>query len=174
MDYFKQINEYPNSFSGANALLRLTEGIGFRYYWGTENISESDLSFTPGNENRSIHETLNHILYMAIFVANSLEGKQTSFPEPSGTLPFSELREETLNKLLQIRSLLASSTDKDLEAKMLKIAANGSSFETAVWHLINGPMLDMGYHLGQLVMMRRSNGNPIDPKVEPFFCKKME
>ena len=174
MEFFKEINEYPDAFSGANALQRLTEGLGFRYYWGTEDLSESDLSYAAGNDNRNMYETLDHIRYMAVFIANTLEGKQTSFPEPTSGLPFPELRKETLDKLILIRNLFASTTDEDLAAQKIKILANGNSLETAIWHLINGPVLDLGYHIGQIIMMRRSNGNPINPKVQPFFCKKME
>lgn len=174
MENFKEINEYPASLTVANTLLRMIDGIGFRYYWGTQGISESDLSFSPGNEGRTMHETLHHIHYMCLFIANSLEGKVTSFPEPASSTPFPDVREETLGTLNQIRTLLTSSADEDLEVKNLKIAANGNSFETPIWHLINGPILDMSNHLGQLIMMRRANGNPIDARVQPFFCKIME
>ncbi|MBX2818682.1 MAG: hypothetical protein KTR29_03345 [Rhodothermaceae bacterium] len=173
MEDFKEINEYPNSFSGTTTLVRLTEGIGFRYSWGTEGITDSDLSYTPGNESRTMKETLDHIRYLALFIANSLEGERTTFPEPASELSFTEIKKDTLGKLNQIRSFLASTTDEELAGKQIKIAVDGASFETPIWHLINGPFLDMGYHVGQLIMMRRSNGNPIDPAVEPFFCKKM-
>ena len=174
MDTFKELNGYPNSVTGTNVLLRLIEGIGFRYYWGTEGLTESDLSFVPGNDGRTIYETLDHIAYMATFVANILEGQPTSFPEPANGLSFSALRKETLGKLVQIRTLLASSTDQDFGSKKVLGTVDGHPFEVAIWHLINGPILDVGHHVGQLTMMRRSSGNPIDPKADPFIGKRME
>lgn len=174
METFKVIEQYPDSFTASNSIARIADGLGFRYYWGTEGLSESDLSFSTGNEGRTIYETLDHILYMTTFISNSLEGEQTTFPEPKSGLSFSELREETLNKLSHIRTLLANVKDEDLGSTNLKIEAQGNSFEMPFWNLLNGPLIDLAHHVGQITMMRRSNGNPINPKINPFFCKMMD
>jgi len=40
--------------------------------------------------------------------------------------------------------------------------------------MLNGMISDCIYHTGQIVLMRRSNGNPIDPNVNVFIGKNRE
>ena len=173
MQQFKELNGYPTSMSATTALSRLTEGIGFRYYWGTEGLTDADVSYSPGNEGRTVYETTDHIYYMAIFVANTLEGKPTSFPESASGLEYAALRNATLEKLSQIRALLDANKDQDLGENKVTGTVAGNPFDAPIWHLINGPVLDLGHHIGQLIMLRRLSGNPIDPNVQPFMGKNM-
>lgn len=174
MNDFKDITAYPASYSGATAMLRLLDGIGFRYYWGTEGLTKSDMSLQHCDDGRTIYQTLDHVRYMATFTANVLAGKPTSFPEQPSGLSFAEIRSETLDKLGQIRTHWAATTDQDLGVKKVTGTVNGDAFEAPIWHLFNGPLLDLGHHIGQIWMIRRLNGNPIDSNVEPFFGRRME
>lgn len=173
MENFKEITIQPDSFSAANVLQRLIDGVGFRYYWGTDGLTDSDIAYDPGNDNRTMYQTLEHLHYMTTFIRNILTDKPTVFPEPASGLKFSELRAETMNKLNEIKDALASTNDKDFESKKILGVVNGDHMEFNIWQLINGPMLDVGYHLGQVIAFRRANGNPIAAGVEPFFGKKM-
>ena len=39
------------------------------------------------------------------------------------------------------------------------------------WHVINGPISDALYHVGQLVSFRRTTGNPLNSNVNVFMGK---
>ena len=43
--------------------------------------------------------------------------------------------------------------------------------EIPFWNQVNGPISDAIWHCGQLVVYRRSTGNPINPKVNHFSGK---
>ena len=43
--------------------------------------------------------------------------------------------------------------------------------EIPFWNLVNGPIADAIWHCGQLVIYRRTTGNPINPKVNHFLGK---
>ena len=42
------------------------------------------------------------------------------------------------------------------------------------WNIINGPISDALWHCGQVVMLRRSSGNPFNSKVNLFSGKLKE
>lgn len=174
MHHFQEIAQQPATFTGTNSLVRIIDGAGFRYYWATEDLSEEDLNYSPGNEGRNLLQTLRHLDYMASFVCNTLEGKVTSFPEEENDVSFGELRQVSLNKLSRIKDLLAQCSDEDFQSKKIKCSVQGNAMEFDIWNMIHGPLVDIIYHLGQVVSFRRSSGNPIDPGVQPFMGKRME
>lgn len=173
MTHFKELSSYPDSFSGSTVLLRILDGIGFRYYWGTEDLNEKDISYTPGNGGRTLLQTLDHLYNMLDFAGNILEDKVTEFPEKPTGLGLVELREKTLHRFSEIRDRISSLTDIEIESKSVKGIVKSDPFEVSLWHLVNGPLLDVMFHLGQITSFRRTTGNPIDPGVQPFFGKKM-
>ena len=42
---FYEISNYPESYSEAEIVGRMIDGLGFRYYWATEGLTEEDLNF---------------------------------------------------------------------------------------------------------------------------------
>ena len=60
------------------------------------------------------------------------------------------------------------------ELGLLKIKFNrgGAYSEFPVWNLINGPISDAIYHVGQIVSFRRTSGNPIEKGVNVFLGEK--
>ena len=51
---FKDISEIPIKLTCTNALLRMVEGLAFRYRWATENLSEENIKFRPHPTSMSI------------------------------------------------------------------------------------------------------------------------
>ena len=41
---FSEIPDYPDSYTPGTVMGRLIDGLGFRYYWATEGLSENDLN----------------------------------------------------------------------------------------------------------------------------------
>ena len=60
------------------------------------------------------------------------------------------------------------------ELGLLKIKFNrgGVFSEFPFWNLINGPISDAIYHVGQIVSFRRTSGNPIEKGVNVFLGEK--
>lgn len=155
-DYYYQIPDYPESYTAGATSARVVDGLGFRYYWGTEGLTESDLNYRPSEGARSIEETVDHIvvlteiLYLAVneetFTGLDLEG-----------LSFTEKRDRTLENIKQASIRLKSSTAEDME-KYDILFANGTQYP--FWNLLNGPIADAINHVGQIISFRRTNNNP--------------
>jgi len=174
---YKQIPDYPSSYTGANVAARLVDGLGFRYYWATEGLRDEDLKFEPvnaGDEARTSFETLNHIYDLTVIVVNAINNTQNVAGTPKETLTFPELRKKTLDNIKYASDKLKSSTDKDL-ANYKIIFKNGDKItEYPFWNEINGPMADALWHIGQVVTFRRSSGNPFNGKVSVLQGKLRE
>lgn len=60
LSYYR-IPEAPSSMSASNVLVRLLDGLGFRYRWATEGLTEDDMGFQPCSSSMSVSELLAHI-----------------------------------------------------------------------------------------------------------------
>ena len=58
---FRSLPPGPDAVTGSAVLVRLVEGIGFRFTWATEALRETDLAFRPTPETMSIHELAHHV-----------------------------------------------------------------------------------------------------------------
>ena len=58
---FYEISNYPESYSQAEIVGRMIDGLGFRYFWATEGLTEKDLNFRLPNDSRSSIETVVHL-----------------------------------------------------------------------------------------------------------------
>ena len=60
---YRTIPDYPEEFTANTVATRLIDGLGFRYYWGTEGLRDEDLSFKPSEDARTSIETLQPVCY---------------------------------------------------------------------------------------------------------------
>jgi len=157
--YFYQIPEYPEQYTATNVAARMVDGLGFRYYWATEGLTEKDLQFKPGDSTRTSLETIEHIFQLTQILANAVNKKPTindlAAPKPG----FNELRQKTLENL-EVSSKILKSKDADLSAFPMIFKNPARTTEFPFWNLINGPIADALWHVGQIVTFRRSSGNP--------------
>jgi hypothetical protein len=56
---------------------------------------------------------------------------------------------------------------------MEKIKIDFGDTKLPFWNMINSPISDYLWHIGQVVSFRRSSGNPFNSKVEVFLGKIM-
>jgi len=65
-------------YIASSIITRLLDGLGFRFYWATEGLSEVDYSFTPGSGCRIIVELMGHIggLINWVTIISHRENKQ--------------------------------------------------------------------------------------------------
>ncbi len=173
-DFYYQIPEAPTEYTATNAVARMVDGLGFRYYWATEGLMAEDLSFKPNEEARTIEETIDHILGLSTVIINSVTNTPNIRPSQTVVRSYEEKRGKSLDNLKRASEILKKSTAKDLENfKMVFQNPNGAT-EYPFWNQINGPIEDAVWHSGQIVSLRRSAGNPFDSKVSLLRGKRKE
>lgn len=169
---FYEITEIPNEINSTNLMVRMIEGLGFRYHWATENITEKDLKYRPSKDAMSNYETIEHIYDLSNTIYNSSKSLPNIRSQKKTSMDFISLRKETLNNLKLTREVFTSFNDEDLKNVKIIFQGNSGNYEFPIWNLINGPISDAIYHTGQLVSFRRTSGNPIPKGVNVFLGAK--
>jgi len=139
----------------------MVEGLGFRYYWASEGLRTEDLAFSPTEGGRSSRETINHIFGLSGFLLSALEKEVFKDVSPEG-MTFDQVRTATFKNLEKIVNILKKSKDSDFNNYNIRFENGG---EMPFWNAVNGPISDAIYHTGQVVLMRRMSGNPINPNI---------
>lgn len=166
---YAEIPEAPENYTAGAVVSRMIDGLGFRYYWATEGITEKDLAFTPGNDGRTIEQTLKHIYGLSAVIANAAKKQPTDRTIETPDMNYEEIQRATLENFKIASELLLVAEDLSEHSIVFK-RANGES-EFPFWNNINGPIEDAVWHAGQVVVLRRSAGNPINSKVNVFLGK---
>jgi len=166
---FYEIGEYPSEYSEINVVSRMIDGLGYRYYWATESLSEKDLNYKPSDDSRSTFELVEHIYNLSIAIVKTFEGQEFDFTHDKHN--FKEYRAKTLNNLQTVKNYLKQTDDLSKLKIVLVQGENKMTFP--FWNHINGPISDAIWHSGQIVANRRASGNPINPKVNVFVGKTM-
>jgi len=172
-DYYYQIPSCPENYTAVTVAARMIDGLGFRYYWATDGLRDQDLAYRPNDQARTSLETLIHIYNLSEIIAHAVK-KEPNMDEDRPEYGFRELRDRTLENFRTASDILKKSSDKDLED--YKIIFKDKNGETVYpfWNLLNGPMADVLWHIGQVVSFRRSSGNPYDGKNNVFTGKRDE
>ncbi len=170
--YYYEIPVAPQDYSATTVVARMVDGLGFRYFWATEGLTDEDLSFKPSEDARTCFETLQHINGLTAILLNTVQQK----PNTGGggeAKSFTELREETLSNIRQASEILKQA-DILLEELPLIFQGSSSSTEYPFWNMINGPISDALWHVGQIVTFRRSSGNPLPKGVSVLSGTKRD
>lgn len=164
---FREIPPAARVFTSGTLMGRISDGVGFRFYWATAGLTEGNLSFKAGEESRTIGETVDHVYTLVLMFTNAIMEQPTTFPIEMDSLTFEEKRQKTLSFIQTASALLKMSNDADFERYNLVFQnPNGSGQKLPFWNGLNGPLEDALWHIGQVVTLRRMAGNPIDPKVD--------
>ena len=168
---YHQIPEYPENYSAGNAMGRLIDGLGFRYYWATEGLRTEDLAYRPIEGSRSVEEIIDHIYGLSLTIVNAPQSKPNVRPMGDTPQNFAEKRAATLDNFKKAAELLKAGEANAMEQYKVIFERDGNQSEYPFWNMINGPIADAIYHTGQVVTLRRVSGNPINPKVSVFNGK---
>lgn len=165
---YKEIPSYPANYTQGTVMSRMIDGLGYRYYWATENLRTSDLDFKPETLARSTFETMEHIYGLSFMILNASKNQVNERRDPV-QMTANDLRLATLYNLKSASEAMALVENLD----ELTILFEGSTGREALpfWHVLNGPLADAIYHTGQMVSFRRTSGNPMNPKVNVFMGK---
>lgn len=166
---YSLIPEAPENYTAGSVVSRMIDGLGFRYHWATKDLTEDDLNYSPGNDGRTIAQTLDHLFALSATILSSAKKEARDFTVKLPELPFAEKRKVTLKNFKTASELFLKSEDLTEHKVIFKGQKNTSEFP--FWNQINGPIEDAVWHSGQIVLLRRSAGNPINPKVSVFLGK---
>ena len=165
---YHEIPEAPINYDAASVTARMLDGLGFRYYWATEGLTQKDLAYKPSEEARTSKETMRHIYDLTTVIHNALiEAPNTGAKVPE--MDYETLRVKTLNNIKACSDILRT-TDTVANYKIV-FKKGESSTEFPFWNLINGPIADAIWHAGQLVSLRRASGNPFNSKASVLTGK---
>jgi len=164
---YHQIPEYPENYTAGTVVSRMIDGLGFRYYWATDGLRGEDLTYKPSDSNRTIEETLDHLYGLSSVIYNSAIKKINDRTQTKeAPLSYEEKRKRTLFNLKKASEIFLEV--EDLNDHLVIFKSKSGTFENPFWNQINGPIEDAVWHSGQIVLMRRASGNPIDSKVNVF------
>ena len=171
---FKSIPEASKNYESGNIVVRMIEGLGYRYYWATEGLQADDLDYKPSDSGQSTKETLEHIHGLASVLKNVSLNLSSIIPVPSQPEDLAQLRKQTLNSLEEAALNFKNKTPKELAELKVIFERGGKQSSFLFWNMINGPLADALYHTGQVVSFRRSSGNPLPKGVNVFIGKTKE
>jgi len=169
---YHEIHEAPSEFTAGTVLSRTIDGLGFRYYWATKDLRADDIAWLPGNDGRSAKQTLDHLYGLSDVILNSAIHKPNVKPLDMPDADFEELRALTLINLKKASDAFRAAENIDDHKITFQRGENTS--DVTLWNLMNGPLADAIYHVGQIVSYRRSAGNPMHPGVNVFSGKVTE
>jgi hypothetical protein len=147
LDYYRKIPDYPNFVSASSVIVRMLDGLGFRFYWATDGLRSEDYEFRPAPDVMSIGELTMHVWDLVTWVSSTSFGKMYEKKKDSQAA-----RDEALNIIRDLRETFAGMGDDDLVKLKIK--------DLPFWHIVNGPFSDALTHTGQINSFRRINGNP--------------
>ncbi|MCK0130736.1 DUF664 domain-containing protein [Flavobacteriaceae bacterium F08102] len=156
---FYEIPKAPETYTAGTVAARMVDGLGFRYYWATEGLTEKDLAYKASESGRTCGQTIDHILSLTNTIYQSVTNQKT--PIKIDEMSFEEKRTLTLTKLMEVREVLKESKNLEEQSKSFPF-----------WNNINGPIGDALWHAGQIVVLRRAAGNPIPSGVNFFSGTK--
>ena len=168
---YHQIPDYPEDYGPGNVVSRMIDGLGFRYYWATEGLTQKDLDYKPSEDGRTCLETLEHIHNMSKMILNAADAipnvREENLPKHSSET----LREMTLENLKAASAKMLGKQAEDFKESKVVFQNGDQQSSFPYWNMLNGMLSDCIYHTGQIVLLRRASGNPSNPNVSVFLGK---
>jgi hypothetical protein len=162
---YYEIPDNPESFTAGTVAARMLDGLGFRYHWATEGLRDEDLAFKPNDDARTTAETIDHIYELSQVIVNATMKKANGGDKEDSEITFDDKRLKTLENIKTAADILRTSDD----ISQFKLIFGEREFP--FWNNINGPIEDAVWHCGQVVLLRRSSGNPYNSKASAFTGK---
>lgn len=163
-----------NGYSSGAIASRMLDGLGFRFYWATDNLRQEDLDYRPGEDARTSFETITHVYEMSGIILNVAKKQPTVFPQSLEGKTFADIRSKTLQNIKVASDIIKTWKDSDFEQHPMVFKSKNGETNFPFWNLINGPISDCLWHVGQIVSFRRSSGNPFNEKVSVLSGKGVQ
>ena len=147
--FFESYPPEPQEVSASNAIARMIDGLGYRLYWAMKGLSEEECAYRLCADGKSISEIIWHIFGLVNWVYIHVYGRQMERPANIIDQGY-----EILRVLEELRDHFISIDDSELQRYRL----DNRSF----WSFINMPISDALSHVGQVRILRRAAGNPVE------------
>jgi hypothetical protein len=144
---FESVETYPQQVTASSIIIRLLDGLGYRFRYATESLTEEDYQFNPGEGCNTIAFLIDHIWGLVNWIVLSITGENA--PKPQDT---QIQRTQILRFIIKLKVLFEEMEDANLDRIIIH--------EHPFWHIINGPLADALTHTGQINLLRRLAGNP--------------
>jgi hypothetical protein len=144
---FREVTHYPDGVTPQAIIVRLLDGLGFRFHWATEALREEDYAYSPGAGCKTIGQLVDHIWGLMNWII--IHGHLPQEPRPEA---YPARRVHVLTLVQRLREHFADLGAEDLASVQIE--------NKPFWHLINGPLADALTHIGQINSFRRLAGNP--------------
>lgn len=171
---YASIESYPEVFTAATMVARTIDGLGYRYYWATEGLTDDDLIFRPSSDASNVIETIEHIHGLSESILNCISGKPNIKNKEKQELSYEEMRHQSLMNLKKVSDMLIADPNMDMSTRKIIFQRGDTESIFEFWHLLNGHLSDAIYHTGQIVSFRRTNENPVYPKMNVFMGKNRD
>jgi len=169
---YESIPDYPDTVTQGLILARMLDALGYRYYWATDSLTQTDLDYNISEDSRPASETLEHLEGLSKFILNMFEGKPNVRPHPpKEPVSWKQQRAITLMNIKTASDIARSLNDTEVADLKIVFKRGDNESTFPLWNAINGPIADAIYHVGQIVSYRRASGNPLDPRVNVFMGK---
>lgn len=155
---YRNIPSEPKAISSATILARFIDGLGFRYRWATEGLTNNEIDFRPDPTSMNMMELINHIYDLSEITNRIFGGEKGAGDRPES---FQGLRVATLIRIKDISQRLKRMTHSEFETTV-------NQSKTPFWYYLNGPIADALTHVGQITTWRRIAGNPQPKGVNVF------
>jgi len=166
-----EIPEYPATYTSGNVIGRMIDGLGYRYYWATDSLTEEDMAYTISEDSRSTKYTLDHLYGLSKFILSVIESDSSIRDKDAIEKEWREKRIQTLHNLKSASDIIKTMDEKAISELKIVFTRGENITEFPFWNTINGPITDAIYHVGQIVSFRRASGNPLNPNVSVFSGK---
>lgn len=168
---YREIPDYPTTYTAGTVAARVLDGLGFRYYWATEGLRPEDLAFQANKDGRTTLQTIEHIHDLTATIINAARSQPNDNTIPKSTLTFEEMRKKTLENIREASEILKKATDKQVSELRVIFKSEKGTTEFPFWNELNGPIADALWHTGQVISYRRGSGNPYNAKASVFTGK---
>jgi hypothetical protein len=155
---YDSVNEYPGKITGTSMIIRMLDGLGYRFRYASEALTPEDYQFSPGQGCKTIGEIVEHIWGLVNWICQSIFEEKENRPKD-----IESQRIHILELVTKLRTYFDSIDDMEL--------ANIKIHKLPFWHIINGPLSDALTHTGQINTLRRLAGN-LPVKSDVFRLKK--
>ncbi len=167
-ELYENILKLPEKMSAANVLVRLIDGMAFRYKCSLAELDDSYLEFRPVEGSKNLKELMVHIFKLVVWLYQTIIDNKYSEKPASG---LHELKNQTLQHLKDIRDKLENMDDAELAN--MNVHNPWGDEKIPIWLLMNGPLADIFTHIGQILSWRRIAGSPV-PEANTFRGKPID
>jgi len=162
MQFYQTLPSPPKKISNGAIIARLIDGLGFRFFTATDNLTENEFDFRPVEGSMNMTELLKHMYHVLKWGQLAFDSKAIKRDDLNS---FEDYRNEILKSCENFRNRVLEMSDEEISKVSIYRKRNDTHY--SFWYIINGPIADVLTHVGQIASWRRMAGNPIE-KVSPF------